>query len=576
MPGPLGIIKNAAADQCRELQKAAEQLQHAASYKAEIDFSDDDICAGVVYRVIQNEKFFLQHEKHFCWFEGEIYNLSQLQKLFGFKSFSFAGMLLESYSAQLLDKFLSKADGCFSAVLYDSEKRGIHLLSDRLGMTPLYFMMQAGTFAWAPEIKAFTAFSSFKKEISQEALDCFMDLGHMLGDITWFKDVNMLDAATILTFDIGSGKISKRRYWKWGDIRQQAVPFGEAAIRLGELLQKSVSKRFDPSVTTGLSLSGGLDSRAVLASLVDPSQVYVYTFGIPGSQETEIAKKVCSVMKLPHHELQLDEKNWLGGRANGVWRTDGMYNLKHMHATPFYGDLGRQMQVNMNGFIGDPGNFGSWVSHWDKRISAESAEKKFSRHYPLTDPASDFFDIPHEQPFYIDSRVRRFTNAGVVEGSYLVVQRRPFIDNELMEFSFSLPGSYRKDNRLYRKSLLHFYPELFRDIPKAFSSHKVGAGKLGILMSRISEKIRGQKKKIPSTNYAGWLREKSTVGMFSDLLDPQNALYPDLVKKNFKTGYLLPHLEGRADLSEQVGRAATLELWLQQVYNKKFLHGFER
>jgi hypothetical protein len=72
-------------------------------------------------------------------------------------------------------------------------------------------------------------------------------------------------------------------------------------------------------------------------------------------------------------------------------------------------------------------------------------------------------------------------------------------------------------------------------------------------------------------NVHNWIKEPATAEFLKQTLDPRSALYPNFTDRNFLQEFLLPHLQGKNNFSKHVMGALTLEIWLQQVLNKKFI-----
>ncbi|MHA1748963.1 MAG: hypothetical protein ACTSYF_10040, partial [Promethearchaeota archaeon] len=206
-------------------------------------FSDENIIASRIHLGIIGEKSSpFQKSGVYAWIDGEIYNLNEVLELYKYSSKSFSELLIDAYLDNQLELVLSKIDGCFSAILYNQIE--LKLISDRYGMKPLYIWNDGINFAWVSELKALLAIKSFKPEINQKAINCFMDLGHLLGEITWFKNVKLMNAASIITFSIKKRKILEyKRYWKWSNIKSQQISFKKAVVNLSNLLQKAIEKR---------------------------------------------------------------------------------------------------------------------------------------------------------------------------------------------------------------------------------------------------------------------------------------------------------------------------------------------
>ena len=575
MPGLIGISKE--SNNIKELINARDSLKYYNWYVDDNIFEDEFLCATRTHLNVLGERHSPSYKAGiYCWIEGEMYNRIEVCNQNKLKSETFALLLIDAYKNNLLDKVCAQIDGYFAGVIYDQKARTIHLISDRYGLKPIFIWKDNQNFAWASELKAFLSFSSFLPKIRKNALSCFMDLGHMMGDITWFENVEMLSASTILSYNLNNKTMKKKRYWTWEQIKPQNINFEEASKKLGRLLKKAVNKRIKPGEKIGISLSGGLDSRSIIASIDTKAQaITAYTFGKSECQDVVIAKQVTKLKGCSHKIFNLNFENWLDGRFTGVWKTDGMLSLLHMHASDTHKEVKKNTDINLNGFAGDLVCGASWIINYGKRISKNTAESKFSKHISLDHIEQSFFNIENEDPYYLNNRVRRFTNLGTEEVSKTIEQRKPFMDNDLIEFMYSLPDEYRFQSKLYNNSLLKAFPEFFNNIPWQQTGIPINR-KLTIfhkgkkILKNIISKTGLYNNPENYTDYPNWIRETKTAKLLSKILDPKIALYPRYTTEDFNKKYLKPHLDKKLDYSEQICRALTVEVWLQQIFNNSY------
>lgn len=497
--------------------------------------------------------------------EGEQYD---------FGDASFEELLFEAYSDQALEQFLNKLDGYFNAVIYDSGLKKVFLISDRYGMRMLYYYFKDGRFAFSGEVKGLLGLDFVDSSIDSEQLDCFMDLGYLLEDNTWHKHIKLIKPSTIMEFDISSQTLTQKYYWKWSQIKQQNITFEKAVDRLGELFLKAVEKRFDPNDKVGVALSGGLDSRAIFAALnrlYPKFDGYAFTFGIPKCDDITIAKQCIAKTKWSHKEFYFTSDNWFEPRKEKVWFTDGMMPLMHMHGSEFLDEVSGNIDFNLNGYLGDVVFGGGWfgVLPLDTRATNKNLQKYYKDYIGLCNIEDSFYDIDKCEPHLYMNRVRRFTNMGTVNGLYKLDQRKPFFDNAVMEFVYSIPDEYRKENKLYSAMLLKFFPEFFKDIPWQKTGKTVDKGYSNSLMSKVIKKAKRVPYKLgllqdtnSYVNYPEWLKDESIAKELNDILDKQNSHYANYTDEDFRTKYLLPHLEGKKNFSEEILRGATVEIYL--------------
>jgi len=507
-------------------------------------FNDENIIASRIHLgIIGAKNSPYQKSGFYLWVDGEIYNLHEILEQFNYSSESFSELIIDAYNNKHLEIVLSKVDGCFNAILYDKSK--LILISDRYGMKPLYIWNNKENFAWVSEIKALLGFKCFKPKINSQAINCFMDLGHLLGDITWFKGVKMIPAASIITYSLKKEKLIEiKRYWKWSKIKPIDISFNKAVVILCNLLQNAVKKRIKKGENLGISLSGGIDSRLNIAVIdhIDDLSVKCFTFGKKGCLDIEIAKKVSSINNNYHKIFELNENNWMNERLHQIWRSDGMRSLLHLHSPLSNEQIKKLFDINITGQFGECVK-GEWVNEFDKKITRETAFNWYGKNFRLTFLNQDLYDIPHQDPYIIDTRGRRFI--GVFYGVESVSEiRRPLLDNDLMEFIYSLPDSYRMGRKLYEKALLYKFPDYYENIPWQYSGYPISKKmifhrKLTFLIRRTLKKLPIIKKSREFADYAEWLRTPEMVKFIKRVLNPKNAIYSNFIKENYVDKYLI-------------------------------------
>ena len=578
MPGIFGYVKNSpdASSQLRAMATAMKLYDH---FVEDDLFEDGSIAASRVHLGHIGEKT----SPYNCgavrlWIEGEAYNIKEVAAQLRLVEKGFAANMVEAYRAGKLDSYLNLLDGYFCAVLCDSRKKSVKLISDRYGMRMLYWYFKDGLFAWASEVKGILALESINKTIDASSPQCFLDLGYLMGEHTWFEHIKLITPTTVLDFDITSQTIEQHHYWKWSEIQPSHLTFDQAVDALGEHFLESVRRRFDPNGKIGVALSGGLDSRAILAAvdyLYPAYHGYAYTFGKPGCDDIKIAEQVATRANWKHRVFDFNESDWFEPRLEKIWNTDGMMDMMHMHGSEFLDDIALNMDVNLNGYAGDAIVGGSFLDRVPRnlRVTAENSKSFYKAYAKLALPDSDFYDIKHVEPNLYMNRVRRFTNMGTVNGLIKVDQRKPFFDNGIVELIFSLPDEYRLDNKLYAAMLLKFFPKYFEDIPWQKTGKPVGKGNVSLPMraikriARIPIKLGLKDDKNNYTNYPMWIRSGIVREQIKSILGAPNNYVNNIFGGNQMEKYLVPHLASKQiDNSNEILRLVTMELYLKNAF----------
>ncbi len=577
MPGIVGCTKRTASIQ--EVERARRQLRYAESYTDDLLFEDEQLCCTRTHLNIIGESqcpVIDETRKIYCWIEGEFFNKKELAKAQSSTKLSEGNLLLAAYRNGSLEKFLQKIDGYFAAVIYDTQRESLLLITDRYGFKPMYLWEDQENFAFASEYKTFLTFNQFKAIINKQALACFLSTDQMLGDLTWFSQVRRLNAASICTCDLKTNTRSEKRYWTWAKIEQQEISFAEASKKTADLFRKAVAKRIDREKIY-IGLSGGLDSKAILAAAPEGAALGAYTFGQKGAEDIRIAKKIAQFNKMDHYVFLLDKQNWLDNRLEGIWKTEGLLNLFHLHAAPFEQKMQSLGPINLNGIAGGLILGGRGISNENRRVSEADVIQHFGDFASLQKWEDPFYEVDSCGPFFLDARMRRFTQCGLEELGKRVEQRAPFLDNDLLEFIFSIPEAYRKDARLFTSLYQNEFPSFYNTQPWEATGFPLDNSRRFYFLGRkIFRKVRNKMTKgnvFSLANYANWLAGE--FGWIQNLLGSPEALYRQLTPIDFYQNYVLPHRQKKVNYTWEIGRAITVEIWLQQVFNNRFKNSKE-
>ncbi len=581
MPGIYGLVSKENIES--NLIHMSKSMHLYENFVQDEFFYNDSIAASRTHTgLVGTDHSPIKLNDLYVWVEGEAYNVSEVAKELNLKANSLPTLLLKSDENNQLYKCLNRLDGYFCAAIYNKKNKKIKLISDRYGMRFLHWYHDEGVFAWGSEVKAILAIGNIDKSLKLESFNCFMQLGYLLDENTWFKHIKLIKPATILEYDIHSDSIKQSHYWSWSEIESSNLSFDKAVDQLGELFIQAVSKRFNPTEKIGISLSGGLDSRAIFAAvdyLYPNYKGYAYTFGIPDCDDINIASQVVSLANhWKHQAFYFNNNNWFTPRIEKVWNTDGMQDLMHMHGSEFLTDISKKTYINLNGYAGDAVLGGSLLTSLslDTRATEDNTTAFYKTFSKLANVNSDFYDIQHIEPNIYMNRVRRFTTYGSINALSWVEQRKPFLDNQIIELVFSLPDKYRTNNRLYAVMLKKYFPKYFLDIPWQQTGMVVDEIKIPSISVRVINKAKrealsflGIKSNQNYTDYPVWIKDKDVSKQLLDLLNPENAEYTRLTNDNLSARWLGPHLESKkVNNANQILRAATIEIYLRQVFRE--------
>lgn len=223
---------------------------------------------------------------------------------------------------------LDPPEGTFAAALWDEPKRRLVLVTDLHGHHPLYFARRAGEILFATELKALVA-AGLVPQLDLGAWAEMLAYETPLGEHTPLAGVRLLPPATTLTVSAAGQERAVER-WRYRLSPEQGDDPRELVAEFGRLLERAVLRRREP--TTGLALSGGLDSRCMASVLMRHAPgTLSATYGMPGSQDLLLGARVAPLAGLEHCELPLESGYLARCAAQTVWLAEGSVRCLHSH-----------------------------------------------------------------------------------------------------------------------------------------------------------------------------------------------------------------------------------------------------
>jgi asparagine synthase (glutamine-hydrolysing) len=221
----------------------------------------------------------------------------------------------EEYILSLYEKkgegFVKDLNGAFIGALWDKKRNCLHIFNDRLGLYPLYYTCCAGRFLFAPELKGILCDKDFPRKLDMTALAQYIRFQHLLGVRTFFEDIHMLPHAAVLIYDMNTASFTLKPYWSFDDLGYRAdISFKEALEEGGNLFHKAVQRLSEDDYRPGVYLSGGLDSRTILA-MIERRPVVSFTYGVKNSWDVYYAGRIARAIGSDHHWFDLPDGKWI-------------------------------------------------------------------------------------------------------------------------------------------------------------------------------------------------------------------------------------------------------------------------
>jgi asparagine synthase (glutamine-hydrolysing) len=236
-------------------------------------------------------------------------------------SSSEAGYLTRRYQED--PNFIQDLNGMFHGLIADRVHGAVTLFNDRYNMHRLCYHQGDGAFYFGCEAKAILAARPELRTADVRSLGEFVSLSCVLENRTIFKDIQVLPAASAWEFRNAelSNKLTYFEPQQWED--QTPLTAESFYNELRSVVVSTLPKYFAGSEQMGIAMTGGLDTRVILASHPPaPGSLPSYTFGGPfrESRDVLVGRKIAGICQQPHQVIEVGN-DFLTSFPNNAERT---------------------------------------------------------------------------------------------------------------------------------------------------------------------------------------------------------------------------------------------------------------
>jgi len=468
MPGLVGIISNKNPEICRKQIGTMFSSMHHEDYYNSGFYEDPSMSVYIGWTShpslrISDSLSTNQAQKLKIYLSGEIFNDTDNVLSRKEKGQSTASELVDLYKKNG-EKWFEKLNGWFCGVIIDSRYKRISLFNDRYGMHRVFVYESKDGYYFSSDVKAVLAIMpevGFDPVGLGELLTC----GCTIGSSSLYKAVSILPQGVVWNF-IGGKLKSKRNYFDlktWTD--QDHLNENDYLSRFLELFSRTIKKYSAGNLPVGISLTGGLDTRMVMASLKKGGGEFpCYTFGsmYRDTFDVNVARKIAKACGQPYNALVL---------GDDFLQNFPLYMEKAIQISGGYIGMSGAAELCMNGMARDiapvrlTGNYGSELLRgvrafkfgWPSGdfVSPEllpflSQARESFQNLVSTDPLT--FALFRQAPLQGHGRLS-------IENSQLQ-PRTPFMDNDLEQLAYQAPQTMRTGNKVSLAVIARDYPDL--------------------------------------------------------------------------------------------------------------------
>lgn len=199
-----------------------------------------------------------------------------------------------------IKEFARCLNGSFLVIEYCKKSKIVKVINDRFASLAFFYSMQENILHGSLSLKQLTSELRKRSQLRIDAMAVFEFLyfRRLFGEKCIEKSCRYLSSASILDSALVAQQRTEYKYWE-PDYEKEG-PKGKRLIReLAARLRHSTEQNMSDDRSYGLLLSGGLDSRAILASAKYP--INCYTTCLEKNNEYDVAASVAKAVGANHY-----------------------------------------------------------------------------------------------------------------------------------------------------------------------------------------------------------------------------------------------------------------------------------
>lgn len=248
-------------------------------------------------------------------------------------------------------EFVNGLNGEFTMVWHHPETNTLSVATNRLGTHPLYHLSSGSGVWFGPHIQPLALSRNTPPSFSPEYLYEFFSFRRSFGCRTPVEGVEMFHPGAVTTYDTSTKQMITEVYW-FPEFKPRKERYNHFADRFVELIHTIVNEHLERSSESGVMLSGGTDSRAIVAA-ADSPVTGIHVTDWPESKETKIAKEIA---EMSGNDIRIFERD-LAYHRNAVAKNPTWSNFNswfnQAHALGFAEEISSEIDHALLGLYSD-------------------------------------------------------------------------------------------------------------------------------------------------------------------------------------------------------------------------------
>lgn len=358
----------------------------------------------------------------------------------------------------------NQLNGTYCCFDFNENNNKVSIYTDYLGFFPLYLYQDEGQIIVSSEIKLIKELTDEKLSWNPQAIQSYLDNGHLISNQSWFIEIVRMRPASIYSLDCETRQLNRNYYWTWSEVSKLNRPIEELLVSYNELFKSGISQLDQEDCNSfGVSVSGGLDSRLIAYIASKTCNLSSFSFGNSVNYEIQLAQKVAKTLDIKHEFIQIGMSNWLENRLSAFWKVDGLLHLGHLHEVPVHKYIAANYPVYYHGFFGG----GIYSNRSEANLAMKpSLIPKYLKLGSSPDESEDIFYSKHcIDSYLIDQKIRNQSAHSIYLLSSYCKLILPFYNMNWMVLNYSIDDCLQLNHKFYLNFLNKYLPKQLLDIP---------------------------------------------------------------------------------------------------------------
>jgi len=379
-------------------------------------------------------------------------------------------------------------DGGFIALEFDKSSDTLKIASDLFNAQRWFYFQKENEWVISNSLRSLHRAATPKPALDDRAMPYLLRMGYIPEPFTPLK--NVFSLATGQQLEVSRGKESIKTRAALPVHRRANLQTDKLGERVAESICSEVKRQIEGLDSIWIPLSGGIDSRFLLACLLEavaPEQIHTLTFGSAHSLDARIGSRLAKLCGVKNTLLLPDERPLREIIDQNFAVAEGLYWTVPDYPVKPFSDLLPSNTIALSGFVGDP-VFGSKEGKLSIHESAAGREdelvKVFWKSGTYVDEASvdALLELREHDPLHVKEIFRAIPGQTMMERfdhwyfgqhsvnrtMFAVTPARakafyvmPFIAGQVLDTAFAIPTEQRMKQQAYFAALKTKFPNFY-------------------------------------------------------------------------------------------------------------------